>query len=143
MIGIDIISIARMHTFIQRFGYKALKRFLNEDEIALCVGKEYDTYKKLDKKILSLSRYKLNLEKINIARVAGFWAAKEACSKSLGVGIGLELGFHDIIIDKTSKNAPKLWLTPNKMQSFGIQNCSLSISHDGGFAIAVVIIQKY
>ena len=48
---------------------------------------------------------------------AGFWAAKEAASKAIGTGIGEICSFYDIKIKKSS----------------------ISITHDGGFAIAVVV----
>ena len=116
MIGVDIISIERMRRFVARFGERGLERFLSQDEIGLCYGGG-----------------------LNISRVAGFWAAKEACSKALGVGIGVELGFHDMVIAKTERNAPILRLSQEKMRAFAIQELALSISHDGGFAIAVVM----
>jgi len=68
-----------------------------------------------------LNRF-LNDEEKKLAKkvetIAGFWASKEAISKALGCGIGKELEFKDIIIKKDS----------------------LSISHDGNFAIAVVVV---
>ncbi len=122
MIGIDIVSIARIRTFIERFGENALRRFLSKDEMALCL----------------LDTHYAGVDSVNISRVAGFWAAKEACAKALGVGIGRELGFLDIYISKTAKNAPNIKLDDKKMATFMIKEISLSISHDGGFAIAAV-----
>ncbi|MCX2717641.1 holo-ACP synthase [Helicobacter sp. MIT 21-1697] len=119
MIGIDIISIARMQKFVEKFGTAALERFLCEKEIALCINAN---------------------ETINIPRVAGFWAAKEACSKALGVGIGSKLSFLDMHISKSSTNVPSIHLVSEKISDFNIKNIALSISHDGGFAIAVVVI---
>ncbi len=119
MIGIDIISIARMQKFIEKFGRGALERFLCEKEIAL----------------------RMNTNKsINIPRAAGFWAAKEACSKALGVGIGSKLNFLDMHISKSSTNAPSIHLASEKINDFNVTNIALSISHDGGFAIAVVVV---
>lgn len=115
MIGIDIIKTSRMNRLIERFGDKALQKFLNNDEISLI--KNYKT-------------------------ASGFWAAKEACSKALGVGIGAECNFHDIVIHKTSKGAPKLKLSNKLLNSFNITDTSLSITHDGDYAIAVVAIES-
>jgi len=81
MIGIDLIKSSRMESLMERFGEKALKKFLSEDEILLV--KNYKT-------------------------AAGFWALKEACSKALGVGIGTECSFHDIVISKPPKGAPTI-----------------------------------
>jgi holo-[acyl-carrier protein] synthase len=115
MIGIDLIKTSRMNRFIERFGDRALKKFLSSDEITLV--KNYKT-------------------------ASGFWAAKEACSKALGVGIGADCGFHDIIIYKTAKGAPKIKLTQKIIESFNITDISLSITHDGEYAIAVVAIES-
>ncbi|MDD2653138.1 MAG: holo-ACP synthase [Sulfurimonas sp.] len=115
MIGIDLIKISRMERFIQRFGSRALEKFLFDDEIALV--KNHKT-------------------------ASGFWAAKEACSKALGVGIGAECGFHDIIIYKTVNGAPSLQLTQKIIEKFAISDISLSITHDGEYAIAVVAIES-
>jgi len=114
MIGIDIIKTTRMERLIERFGEKALKRFLSDDEIEL-------------------------IKKPSTA--AGFWAAKEAFSKALGTGIGSECSFHDIRIYKETKGAPKIALSRRIVQKFNILNSALSITHDGEYAVAVVAIE--
>jgi holo-[acyl-carrier protein] synthase len=76
------------------------------------------------------------------ASLAGFWAAKEAISKALGCGIGSELSFHDIIITKDSRGAPTFTLSHEAQKVHQIKASSLSISHDGGFAIAVAVISQ-
>jgi len=111
MVGIDIVSINRIEKMIERFGNKALKRFLSKKEIAL-IKKP--------------------------ATAAGFWAAKEAASKAIGTGIGRECSFHDIKISKTKKNAPKLKYKNKIRKKYNIKKSVVSISHDAGFAIAIV-----
>ena len=56
MIGIDFVSIERIKHFKERFGNKALEKFLSPDEILLAKSDE---------------------------TLAGFFAAKEAISKAL------------------------------------------------------------
>ncbi len=114
MIGIDLIKIDRMKRLIDRFGDRGLSKFLSPEEIIL--AKNHRT-------------------------AAGFWAAKEACSKALGCGIGYECGFHDIILSKTHKGAPILSLSNKVKEIFAITNTSVSITHDGEYAIAVVAIE--
>ena len=114
MIGIDLIKTSRMNRLMGRFGEKALQKFLSQNEITLV--KNHKT-------------------------AAGFWAVKEAVSKALGVGIGSECKFHDIKISKTNKGAPRLELKPDIMQKYNIKNTSVSITHDGEYAIAVVAIE--
>ena len=112
-IGTDIIRISRIEKLLDRHGETFKQRFLSAQEI--------QTAKKTE-------------------TIAGFWAAKEAVSKALGCGIGKQLAFHDIIISKDPKGAPSFVLTEQAKRVHPIQEASLSISHDGGFAIAVVAI---
>ena len=114
MIGIDIVSIERIRHMQKRFGKKALEKFLTPDEIALA---------KSD------------------ATIAGFFAAKEAISKALGVGISQTCGFFDIKLYKDKRNAPYFTLSKHLIENFEITDMSLSITHDNGFAIAVAIIE--
>ena len=114
MIGIDLIKLDRMKGSIERFGDKFLQRFLSPTEISL------------------IKNYK---------NAAGFWAAKEDCSKALGCGIGKECGFHDIVLSKTPKGAPSITLTQTLVNKYHIRAMSVSITHDGNYAIAVVAIQ--
>ena len=46
-----------------------------------------------------------------------------------------------IILSKDERGAPFFTLTPEAQKIHNIQTSSLSISHDGGFAIAVVAIE--
>jgi holo-[acyl-carrier protein] synthase len=103
-----------MQKLMERFSQKALQRFLDEDEIKLV--KNHKT-------------------------AAGFWAVKEATSKALGVGIGMECSFFDIKIGKTNKGAPTLKLSKKIIDNFNIIDSSVSITHDGEYAIAVVAIE--
>jgi holo-[acyl-carrier protein] synthase len=114
MIGIDLIKTSRMNRLMERFGEKALLKFLSKDEILLVT---------------------------NYKTASGFWAAKEACSKALGVGIGAECSFHDIVISKTKKGAPQILLTQKILNNFSISDTSVSITHDGEYAIAVVALE--
>lgn len=115
MIGIDIVSLPRFEKFLKKFPDKALQRFLNPDEISLVKTPQ---------------------------NAAGFFAAKEAISKALGTGISKECSFKDIIIHKNEKNAPYFTLTKSIIVKYDITACALSITHDGGFAIAVAHIES-
>ena len=86
MIGIDTVKISRIEKLKKRFGDKALKRFLDEDELKLSSS--------------STSH-------------AGYWAAKEAISKALGVGISEKCSFFDIKLHKDEKKAPYFTLSQN------------------------------
>ncbi len=112
-IGTDIVRIDRIESSIQKHGDRFLRRFMSEKEI---------TYAK------------------KAESAAGYWAAKEALSKALGCGIGSKLTFHDISIEKSPDGAPLVKFTKNVVDRFDISESSISISHDGNFAIAVAII---
>jgi holo-[acyl-carrier protein] synthase len=112
-VGTDIVAIKRLERSIEKFGDRFTARYLNPEEIA---------------RTRTIESY------------AGLWAAKEAVAKALGCGIGATLSFHDILIDKDNHGAPHFTLSPKAQKHFRIQESSLSISHDGGFAIAVVVI---
>lgn len=115
MIGIDLIKIERMERMMERFGDKALQRFLSPEEIAL-VKKPHNA--------------------------AGFWAAKEACAKALGTGIGDICSFHDITLSKNERGAPQITLSAPLRERFQITGISVSITHDGDYAVAVVAIES-
>jgi holo-[acyl-carrier protein] synthase len=114
MIGIDLIKTSRMKRLMERFGEKGLLKFLSSDELALI--KSYKT-------------------------AAGFWAIKEAFSKALGTGIGKDCSFHDMKLYKTDKGAPKLSLSKKIIDKFKIVDVSVSITHDGEYAVGVVALE--
>jgi len=111
MIGIDLIKTSRMERLIERFGDKALLRFLCKTEISLIK---------------------------NFKTAAGFWAIKEAFSKAIGTGIGAKCSFHDMKIYKDESGAPHLALAKHLVEKYKILDTSISITHDGEYAIAVV-----
>jgi len=113
-IGTDIVVISRIEKSIQKFGEKFLDRFLSKEE------------QKSAKRVES---------------IAGYWAAKESIAKALGCGIGAELCFHDIHIYKDKKGAPHFTLSTKAQHIHHISNTSLSIAHDGGFAIAIAVVE--
>ncbi len=112
MIGIDIVKISRIENLIKKFKNNATDRFLSKKEA------------KLSKSPNS---------------IAGFFAAKEAASKAIGTGIGKNCSFKDIKISKSKQGRPKLKYKKSIRDRYNIKKSNLSISHDGGFAIAVVV----
>lgn len=115
MIGIDLVSISRIENFYKKYGRKAYERFLRPEEIILVKSPQ---------------------------TAAGFWATKEATSKALGCGISQICSFHDIWIHKDKLNKPYITLSKNLIKDFKIKDLHVSITHDKGFAIAVVAIES-
>ena len=113
MIGIDLVKVERISRIRAKFGNAFLRKFLTKNEITLIK---------------------------NDRSLAGFYAAKEAIAKALGTGIGVDFSFLDAQIYKDEKGAPHVTLAPKIVAKFGIQEISLSITHDGDYAIAAVMI---
>lgn len=115
MIGIDIVSTDRIKKLMEKYPKSFLEKYLNEDEISL-------------------------IKTPNNA--AGFYAAKEAASKAIGTGIGAQCSFHDILLGKSKLGAPKIKFSKKVKKAFKIKKAYVSITHDGGFAAAIVHIKK-
>jgi holo-[acyl-carrier protein] synthase len=115
MVGIDIVSIARFERFLDRYGDRALERFLSKEEIELVKSPK---------------------------SAAGFWAIKESVAKALGCGIGKELSFFDIIIKKSTKGAPLVALSSGARERFGDLKLHTSVTHDAGIAASIVYIDR-
>ncbi len=113
MIGIDIVKISRIEKAVDRRGVLFLRKFLSEDEIE---------------------------SSKNISSIAAKWAAKEAVVKAIGCGVCAKLGFLDIEIKKTERGAPFAILSERASKEFGVEKISISITHDGEYAVAAAII---
>lgn len=120
LVGCDIVVIKRIENIAKRHGQRFLQKILSQKE----------------------QNSLLSLASLNYASLAGLYAAKEAASKALGVGISKECGFLDIEISKDAKGSPRLEFSQKTKELFRIDKTSLSISHDGGFAIAVVALTQ-
>ncbi|MDO5690217.1 MAG: NAD(P)H-hydrate dehydratase [Tissierellia bacterium] len=115
-VGTDIVEIRRLTTLVQN------ERFL--EKVFTAPERDY-----IDK---TLRREE---------RMAGLYAAKEAVSKLFGMGIG-RLSFLDMEIVHTPEGKPILALSAQGRAiaaEKGISDVDLSISHDGGLAIAVAV----
>lgn len=77
-------------------------------------------------------------------RLSARWAAKEAAMKALGEGIGRIAPLH-IEVRNDSRGAPTLHLSDSarvRADELGITESSVALSHEGGFAVAFVIMMK-
>lgn len=112
-IGIDIVELERIQKLLERQN-RFVDRILTESE------------KELFESLTSRRKVEF---------FAGRFAAKEAFSKAFGTGIGEELSFLDIEIEKDEKG--KVYIT--KPLKDGVH---LSISHSKEYAVAHVVIEK-
>ena len=114
-VGCDIIDIERIKEAINNSaGF--LKKILHEKEITYC-----QTYKE------PYSHY------------AARFAAKEAIAKAFGVGIGNDLGWHDMEIILNEKKKPTVKLSKEALEKFNHPKIELSLSHTDTTACAFCI----
>jgi holo-[acyl-carrier protein] synthase len=112
-LGIDIIKIERIAAALKRFGDRFPKRVLTDAE----------------------HRYVRNRPQ----NFAGRWAAKEAVSKVLGLGVR-GVGWRDIEILRLPTGAPSVRLhgrAKSRAEQLGMGRIAVSISHEGDYAVAI------
>ena len=76
---------------------------------------------------------------------AGKFAAKEALMKALGAGIRQEVWFTQIEVLNDESGKPYINVSreaEKRLQQSGAKHVHVSISHSGGMAVAVVILEK-
>jgi holo-[acyl-carrier protein] synthase len=120
--GTDIVEISRIRKLLRK----------NSDDFLARV---------YTKKELQESRNKKNLAEY----LAGRWAVKEALSKALGCGIGIDCNWRDISTTNDSKGAPKVRLSGFASKTAKSKNTGkihVSISHEKHYACSTVILEK-
>lgn len=82
-------------------------------------------------------------QNLNLQSLAARFAAKEALMKAVGKARGLS--FQEVSIEKNEHGKPGFVLSGQSsktVQESGISKLHLSLSHDGGMAIAYVIAEQ-
>lgn len=77
--------------------------------------------------------------------LAGLLAAKEAAFKALGTGWGEGVGWRDARVARGRAGEPLLELAgraATRAEALGVGRCHLSITHAGGVAVAVVVLER-
>lgn len=118
-IGIDLCEVSRMEEAVSHPAF--YRRVLSENERAY-----------LEKRGKRMGE-----------SAAGLFAAKEAFLKALGTGIH-SLALSDVEIDHDGLGAPYYRLSSGQlvaMQLKGAKTAFLSITHDGGMAAAVCVLE--
>ncbi len=115
--GIDIIEIKRIKKVYEKFGEKFLKRVFTDREVFYAFARR-DPFPHL----------------------AGRFAAKEAVMKALGTGFGKGVYFKNIEILREKGGAPYVLLHGKTAEIFKNKKFSISITHDGKYAIAFCIM---
>ena len=115
-VGIDIIETARIKAVLEKHDLRFLKRVYTEWEQRYC--------------------------RHNVLHLAGRWAAKEAVSKVLGLGVR-GVGWREIEIRRTPMGQPIVTLhgrAEQRAKALGLKEpVSVSISHIKDLAVAVAV----
>jgi holo-[acyl-carrier protein] synthase len=118
-LGTDLVAIARVEELLSRHGERFLTRVFTPREREECLRRV---------------RPALHLA----ARVA----AKEAAMKALGTGWSLGVRWRDVEVQSGGDTPPLLRLdgvARARAESRGVRDTLVSLSHDGGYALAVVM----
>ncbi len=119
-VGIDLCEVARLAELEDRYGERFVSRVFRPAEEERCRGRR---------------RHEC---------LAGRFAAKEAALKALGTGLSQGIGWHDIELARGESQRPIIVFHRRAREIFqqlGGTRVSVSISHDGGHAVAVVIVE--
>jgi holo-[acyl-carrier protein] synthase len=112
-LGIDIIRVERIRQTLARFGGRFSRRVLTPGE----------------------QRYVRDRPET----LAGRWAAKEAVSKVLGLGVR-GIGWRDIEIERLPTGQPAVRLhgrAERRAEQLGMVRVAVSISHEADYAVAI------
>ena len=120
-IGIDTVDVARFRRFLEEGNQAIIERLFNQGERDRCSARKD-----------AASCY------------AARFAAKEAFLKALGSGLRDGISWHDMEVVNNEFGKPELLLAGRARELFEKQ-CSgavfLSLSHDGGQAVAMVVLE--
>jgi holo-[acyl-carrier protein] synthase len=112
-LGIDIIKVDRIRAALERFGDRFSGRVLTPAEQRYVRGRP-ETF-------------------------AGRWAAKEAVSKVLGLGVR-GIGWRDIEIERLPTGQPAVRLhgrAAARAEQLGMAKIAVSITHEADYAVAI------
>ncbi|MBI4915778.1 MAG: holo-ACP synthase [Acidobacteria bacterium] len=117
-VGIDLVAVDRVERLLARHGSRFLDRCFVDGEAVRPGDAEH---------------------------LAGLLAAKEAAFKALGTGWDAGVGWRSVAVTRPGGGAPALELSGAaavRARDLGVRRSHLSISHDAGLAVAVVVLES-
>jgi len=117
-LGIDLVDIERIVAVLGRYPERFRRRVLTEAEDRYCRGK--------------------------VERIAGRWAAKEAVSKVLGLGVR-GVGWREIEVLPNRAGQPQVLLHARaaaRAAVLHLEEVTVSISHERTMAVAVAVAHR-
>ncbi len=121
-VGVDLVRVPRIDRVIRRWGDRFILRVFTPDEIKLCTRRPSPS-----------SAFALR------------FAAKEAFSKAIGLGMKKGIRWRDIEVFHYPGGRPGLRLHEKTMEicrKEGVTGLHLSLSDEGEYGIAVVVLEK-
>jgi holo-[acyl-carrier protein] synthase len=120
--GVDVVTISRIQRAVDSYGTRFLARVYTPAEMTLCRGR--------------------------IPELAVRFAAKEAVSKALGVGMRLlhrdGIGFQDVEVVPDMRGKPHVRLSGRAAEraiELNLTEWAISLSHERDTAVAFVVAQ--
>jgi holo-[acyl-carrier protein] synthase len=122
-IGVDLVKIPRIAAALERFGDRFKNRIYTAQEISSCEARGHPAH-----------AYALR------------FAAKEAFSKALGVGLRQQgIRWQEVEVVSAPSGRPELRVQGHAAQlcnEHGLRGMFLSLTDEGEFGVAVVILEK-
>jgi holo-[acyl-carrier protein] synthase len=121
-IGVDLVNVNRIERVIRRWGERFVNRVFTSDEIEFCSTR-------------TSSHHAFALR----------FAAKEAFSKALGLGMRKGIQWRDIEVFNYAEGKPGLKLHGKSLQicrKEGVRGIHLSLSDEGENGVAMVVLEK-
>lgn len=122
-IGVDLVKVDRLGRVLARYGERFLKRIFTEREIAYCQARA----------------------KQGVYQFAQRFAAKEAFSKALGVGLRKGgIRWREVEVLPDSRGKPVIQVTGRAAQlckENTIRGMHLSLTDEDNFAVAMVVLE--
>jgi holo-[acyl-carrier protein] synthase len=119
-VGVDLVELDRIQRAVERYGQRFLDRVYTPDELAVCRGR--------------------------LPELAARFAAKEAASKALGVGLRHisvhGIGFHEVEVLPGRLGKPLVRLSGRARtlaEEQGLDEWAISLSHGRDYVVAFVV----
>ena len=120
-VGVDMVKVERLVEALERFGARMEHRQFTEGEL---------TYSRSHRDPLP--------------HLAARFAAKEAAFKAIGTGLAEGVGWKQAEVHQPGGRQPRLeyhGAALERFRSLGGERVHLSLTHDGGYAVACVVIE--
>lgn len=117
-----MVKVERLMAALERFGERMEKRLFTDAELAYC-----------------------RTHKDPLPHLAARFAAKEAAFKAIGTGLSGGVGWKHAEVIQPGGRQPRIefhGVALERFQELGANRSHVSLTHDGGLAIACVVIES-